>query len=57
MTIPAPAPARAREPKLTVICATCNGAGEVRFNPSRNSDPQADDYAPCPDCDGTGRAV
>lgn len=38
------------------VCERCDGEGEVRFNPSRSCppDPQMEDYAPCPDCGGTG---
>jgi DnaJ-class molecular chaperone len=42
------------------VCARCGGSGEIHFNRTGRSDPhrdpQWDDSATCPDCDGTGTA-
>lgn len=38
-------------------CGRCKGSGEITFNPSRNRDPQCEDYATCPDCLGDGTQV
>lgn len=38
-------------------CPECHGEGEVRFNISRDLDPQCDDTGTCGSCAGTGLTI
>ncbi len=35
-------------------CQQCDGGGEVHWNPSPINDPQCEEAATCPRCDGEG---
>jgi hypothetical protein len=41
-------------PEEPRTCQQCYGGGEVHWNPSPFNDPQCDESATCPRCDGEG---